>query len=99
MIRTLILPGLHDTQCGFKCFRGQVAEDLFSHQTMTGWSFDIEVLYIARQRGYRIVELPIPWHYRSESKVSVVQDTFRMGMDILRIRRNARKGVYGQVAV
>jgi hypothetical protein len=94
MIRALILPGLHDTQCGFKCFCGQIAEDLFRHQTMNGWSFDIEVLYIARQRGYRIVELPIPWYFKSESKVNVVRDTIRMGMDILRMKRNAINGVY-----
>jgi glycosyltransferase involved in cell wall biosynthesis len=94
MIRALILPGLHDTQCGFKCFRGQVVEDLFHHQTFNGWSFDIELLYIARRRNYRIVELPIPWHFNPESKLNVLQDAIQMGLDILQMRRNAWKGVY-----
>lgn len=94
MIRVLILPGLHDTQCGFKCFRAEVAQDLFAQQTLMGWSFDIELLYIARKRGYRIVEMPIPWHFEPESKLNTVSDSFRMGADILRVHRNALRGVY-----
>lgn len=94
MIRLLALPGLNDTQCGFKCFRASVAEDLFRKQTLTGWSFDIELLFIARMRRYRIVELPIPWYYRSESKVNPVRDALRMGLDILTIRKNALTGKY-----
>jgi dolichyl-phosphate beta-glucosyltransferase len=94
VIRLLALPGLQDTQCGFKCFRAGVAEALFPCQQMTGWSFDIEILYIARRRGCRIVELPIPWYYRSESKVNAVRDALRMSGDILRIKRNARQGLY-----
>ncbi len=94
LIRLMALPGLNDTQCGFKCFRADVAEDLFRHQTLTGWSFDIELLYIARTRGYRIVELPIPWYYRAESKINPLQDALRMAKDILVIRKNARLGKY-----
>lgn len=96
LIRLLALPGLYDTQCGFKCFRAEIADDLFHNQTMTGWSFDIELLYIARLRGYRVVEIPIPWYYRTESKVHVVKDSLRMIADILLIRRNARQGVYAR---
>jgi len=88
------LPELQDTQCGFKCFRAAVAEDLFHRQTITGWSFDVELLFIARQRGYRILEIPIPWYYNSKSKVSVVKDSFQMGMDIFKIRLNSLRGVY-----
>jgi dolichyl-phosphate beta-glucosyltransferase len=96
IIRLLALPGLYDTQCGFKCFRAEIADDLFRSQTMNGWSFDIELLYIARLRGYRVVEIPIPWYYRAESKVHVVKDSLRMIADILLIRRNARQGVYAR---
>jgi hypothetical protein len=96
MIRLLALPGLHDTQCGFKCFRGQVVDEVFPLQTLTGWSFDVEVLFIARKRGYRIVELPIPWHFNAESKVRVLQDSIRMGLDLLTIRLNALRGVYAR---
>jgi glycosyltransferase involved in cell wall biosynthesis len=94
VIRLLALPGLHDTQCGFKCFRAEIAEDLFSHQTLTGWSFDVEILYIARMRNYRLVEVPIPWYYNAESKLNLIQDALRMGGDILRVRRNSLQGKY-----
>jgi hypothetical protein len=94
MIRLLALPGLQDTQCGFKCFRAAIAEELFRLQTLTGWSFDIELLYIARQRGYHIVELPIHWYFSPESKLNVVHDAIKMGTDILTIHLNQLKGVY-----
>jgi len=97
IIRVLILPELQDTQCGFKCFRAAVAQDLFQHQTLGGWSFDIEVLHIATRRGYRVVEIPIDWYYRSESKVHAVRDALRMIDDIFRIRSNGRRGVYDAV--
>jgi len=94
LIRTLALPGLQDTQCGFKCFRSDTANDLFSSLTLSGWSFDVEVLYVARLRGYRIVERPIPWYYNPQTKLSLFKDTLRMVMDIVKIRQNARQGEY-----
>jgi len=95
-IRLVALPGLQDTQCGFKSFRAHVAEDLFSCQTMNGWSFDIEVLYIAYKRGYSIVELPVPWYYSEHSHVSPVKDAIKMVVDIFKIRGNARRGMYAK---
>jgi dolichyl-phosphate beta-glucosyltransferase len=94
LIRLLALPGLRDTQCGFKCFRAEVAEDIFRHQTFTGISFDPEVLYIARLRGYTIVEIPVPWYYNGESRIHLFRDTVSLVRDLLTIRRNARRGVY-----
>ncbi len=94
IIQTLILPGLNDTQCGFKCFRAEVAKDIFNRQTLLGWSFDIELLYIARRHGYRIVEIPIHWYHFSDSKVSALRDSLHMIQDIFRIRANARRGMY-----
>jgi dolichyl-phosphate beta-glucosyltransferase len=94
MIRTLALPGLQDTQCGFKCFRGPVADDLFPRQTLSGWSFDVEILFIARQRGYRIVELPIHWYFNPQSHVNVLRDSTRMALDLLAIRLNQARNVY-----
>ncbi len=96
LIRILALPGLHDTQCGFKCFRGSIANELFRLQTISGWSFDVEVLFIARRRGYSIVEIPIPWYFNSESKIRVLRDSIRMGMDLLKIRLNAMRGIYAR---
>jgi hypothetical protein len=94
MIRSLVLPGLQDTQCGFKCFHGSVVHDLFNSLTLPGWSFDIELLYVARLRGYRLVEVPISWYFNAESKVNPLRDALRMGADVMAIRRNARRGVY-----
>jgi glycosyltransferase involved in cell wall biosynthesis len=95
-IRTLALPELQDTQCGFKCFTGRAAEDLFRCQTLDGWSFDIEILYIARLRGYRIEEIPIPWYFNADTKVNAVKDALKMLWDIAAIRRNHQLGVYEQ---
>lgn len=94
LIQLLILPGLNDTQCGFKCFSRQAAQDLFNHQTLPGWSFDIELLFIARQRGYVIQEIPIPWYFHQESKVNAVRDALKMLMDIQSIHRSANQGIY-----
>lgn len=94
MIRLLALPGLHDTQCGFKCFRGSVVENVFPLQTLTGWSFDVEILFIARRWGYKIIELPIPWYFNDQSKIRVLQDSFHMALDLLSIRWNALRGRY-----
>jgi dolichyl-phosphate beta-glucosyltransferase len=93
-IRSLVLPGLQDTQCGFKCFRASVADEVFRRQTLTGWSFDVELLYIARRRGYTITEIGVPWYYNPGSKVNILHDSWRMLLDLLTIRRNARRGVY-----
>jgi dolichyl-phosphate beta-glucosyltransferase len=98
MIRTMALPGLNDTQCGFKCFRAPVARHLFQAQTLPGWSFDVEVLFIARQHGYRVVEVPIQWYFNPESKIRVVEDSSRMAIDLVRIRLNALRGVYNHEA-
>ncbi len=94
LIRALVLPGLDDTQCGFKMFRADVVEELFRRQTLMGWSFDVELLYIARQRGYTILEMGVPWYFNPESKVNVLRDSWRMFFDLLAIRRNGRQGKY-----
>jgi glycosyltransferase involved in cell wall biosynthesis len=95
IIQMFILPGLNDTQCGFKCFRAETAKALFSLQRIMGWSFDIEILYLARRKHLRVKEIPIHWYYRSDSKVSAIRDAIRMIGDIFRIHYNARRGLYG----
>ncbi|MFZ6026542.1 MAG: dolichyl-phosphate beta-glucosyltransferase [Chloroflexota bacterium] len=94
IIRILALPGLQDTQCGFKCFSAQATHELFLRQTLTGWSFDVELLYIARRRGYCIVEIGIPWYFNADSKIRVLHDSLRMFLDLLTIRWNGLRGVY-----
>lgn len=93
-IRLLILPGLQDTQCGFKCFRAAAAEQVFRRQTLPGWSFDIELLYIAQRLNMKVREIPIHWRFNAETKLSAVQDALRMVRDIFIIHRNARRGDY-----
>jgi glycosyltransferase involved in cell wall biosynthesis len=94
MIRIFALPGLQDTQCGFKCFRGAVADDLFSKQTINGWAFDVEILFIARLRGYAIVELPIPWYFSPQSHLRPLYDAVKIFYDLMKVRINALRGVY-----
>lgn len=99
LVRLLALPGLQDTQCGFKCFRGSVVDEIFPLQTIMGWTFDVELLFIARRRGYTIREVGIPWYFNPESKIRVRQDSTRMFLDLLAIRRNAANGVYDHKVV
>lgn len=94
IVRLLALPGLEDTQCGFKCFRGDIADEVFPLQTISGWTFDVEVLFIARRRGYRIVEVGIPWYFNADSKIRVARDASRMFLDLINIRLNAWAGRY-----
>jgi len=91
IVRTLLLPGLHDTQCGFKCFRREVAHELFSAGRINGWSFDVEVLYIARLKGYRIAEVPVNWYYGGKSKVRPIRDSCLMLKEVIAIRRNWKR--------
>lgn len=97
IIRLFILPGLNDTQCGFKCFRAEAAEKLFRLQTLTGWSFDIELLYLARRRQCRIMEVPIHWYFDPDSKINAMRDAPRMVNDIFRIHYNAWRGIYDRI--
>lgn len=94
MVKLLAFPGIEDTQCGFKCFRADVVADLFSVQTFTGMSFDVELLFVAQKRGYKIVEVPVNWYYRAESRVRPFFDQWDMLKDIFTIRRNWRAGRY-----
>ena len=96
IVRVLALPGLHDTQCGFKCFSGRAAEILFPYQTISGWTFDVEILYVARKLGYSITELGIPWYHDSQSKVKVLRDSVQMLLDLLHIRMNDLRGYYAK---
>lgn len=98
LIRWMVLPGLQDTQCGFKLFREDVIAQIFPYQTLMGWSFDVELLYIASLRGLPVHELAIPWYFNPESKVSVLRDSWRMFIDLLAIRRNHALGRYDGTA-
>jgi dolichyl-phosphate beta-glucosyltransferase len=95
-VQRLTVPGINDTQCGFKMFTAGAVEAIFPHVTVDGWAFDIEVLSIARARGLRIVEVPIEWHYRRASQLNLVRDGISMFRELLSIRAKARGGAYGR---
>ena len=93
-VRMLAVPGIQDTQCGFKCLSRACARDIFSIQQIDGWAFDVELLYIAQRRGYRITEVPIDWYYGEGSRVSPVRDSLNMLREVLHIRQLGRSGFY-----
>ena len=94
LVRFVALPGLQDTQCGFKCFSASAAEELFPQQTIDGWTFDVEILFIARKRGLRVIEIPIDWYFNAGSRVRILRDSSTMFADLFRIRLNNLKGMY-----
>ncbi len=96
IIKLTALRGFEDTQCGFKMFSREVAEDLFGVQQMTGIGFDVELLFIAKKRGYKIREVPITWNFDPDSRMRLVQDSLRILLEILEIRRNWYWGVYAR---
>jgi dolichyl-phosphate beta-glucosyltransferase len=94
IVRVIAIPRFQDTQCGFKSFRREVAREVFTDGTMDGWAFDVEALFIALHRGYKVMAVPIDWYHDADSRVNPVQDTIRMVRDVLKIRINGWKGVY-----
>ena len=97
IIKLAALRSFEDTQCGFKMFRAQVAEDLFGVQRMNGIGFDVELLFIAQRRGYTVKEVPITWYYDPYSTMRLWDDSLNMLREIWQIRRNWRDGVYARV--
>ncbi len=95
LVRIVAVPRIEDTQCGFKAFRGAVAHELFAWQRLDGWAFDVEVLFLAARRGYSIREVPITWRYDPSSRVRPVRDTIAMMRELISIRWNAMRGLYG----
>lgn len=93
-VQALTLPGIDDSQCGFKMFTASAVEAIFPRVTVDGWAFDVEALTIARIQGLRIVEVPIEWHYREESRLSILRDGFTMLGQIVRIKWRALRGRY-----
>lgn len=96
IIKLTVLRGFEDTQCGFKMFSAAAAEDLFSVQRMSGIGFDIEILFIAKRRGYKIREVPITWYFDADSRMRLVQDSLKLLTEIWEIQQNWRKGLYAK---
>lgn len=83
----VLLPGIPDSQCGFKAFTKQAAHAILAHQKLSGWAFDAELLYIARRLGFKIAQIPVMWRNDPNSKVRMLRDGLRMAWDLFRIKR------------
>ena len=85
-IQIMAVPGIWDTQCGFKCFSRKAALDIFSRCRISGWAFDVELIWKLRRQGARIVEVPIEWIDSSGSRLRMHRDAPAMLLELLRIR-------------
>jgi dolichyl-phosphate beta-glucosyltransferase len=94
-VQRLVVPGIHDTQCGFKLFSADAARLIFPRQRIEHFGFDVEVLWIARRLGLRVAEIPVTWVDDPRSTVRPLADATRMLLDLVRIRRADRSGLYG----
>jgi dolichyl-phosphate beta-glucosyltransferase len=94
IIQALALPGIHDSQCGFKLFRRGVIRPLFGQQTIDGWAFDVEILFLARKYGFRIKEAPVVWVNSPDSHVDPIRDSLRMLREVGRVRLTDWLGRY-----
>jgi glycosyltransferase involved in cell wall biosynthesis len=109
IVQLLTVRGIEDTQCGFKAFRDEVAQDVFSRmllygdnaQKVTGGmvtAFDVEALFIGHKSGYRIKEVPVRWRYGTETKVNPLKDSYRNFRDVVQVRWNDARGLYNSTA-
>ena len=94
VIQRSLVPGVRDTQCGFKAFTAEAARDLFGRGRIDGWAFDLEILALARRRGFAIAEIGVEWSDDGRSRVNPLKDMWKVIREALTIRRNLRKGVY-----
>jgi dolichyl-phosphate beta-glucosyltransferase len=86
IVRTLVIGGFSDTQCGFKLFKGEIARSLFGAARINRFAYDVEILALAKKKGYGIKEVPIRWINSPESRVDPVKDSLQMLADLVRIR-------------
>ena len=104
-VRVIALPGIQDSQCGFKLFTYKAAKDIFSRLRLYGrdapevkgalfGAFDVEVLYIAKKLGYKIKNVPVLWTYVVTDRLNLFQNSYRMALDVIKVRLNDLKGAY-----
>jgi len=86
IVQVVAVPGVLDTQCGFKGFRSYAAEDIFCRTKIDGFSFDVEALFLAQRLGYTIKEIPVEWYNDERSTLNPVMDSLRMFRELLRVR-------------
>jgi len=94
VIQRSLVPGIRDTQCGFKAFTAEAARDLFRRATINGWAFDLEILALALRRGFVVEEVGVEWKDDNRSRINPLSDMWKVIREALTIRRNLKKGLY-----
>ena len=94
VIQRSLVPGVRDTQCGFKAFTAEAARALFGVSRIDGWAFDLEILALARRTGFAIAEVGVEWTDDRRSRVNPIKDMWKVVREALTIRSNLRRGVY-----
>jgi dolichyl-phosphate beta-glucosyltransferase len=97
VIQKSLVPGIRDTQCGFKAFTAEAARDLFRYGRIDGWAFDLEILALARRRGFAIAEVGVEWKDDGRSRVNPLKDMWKVIKEAMTIRRNLKSGVYDRI--
>jgi dolichyl-phosphate beta-glucosyltransferase len=96
IVQAVALPGIQDTQCGFKLLSAEAVQALFPHARIDGFAFDVELLFLARRASFGVREVGIEWHARADSRVSLWRGSSAFA-DVLRVRWNGWRGVYGSL--
>lgn len=98
LLRLLLGLDFKDTQCGFKAFRRSAAHALFPLQSIEGWGFDPEILFLASRMGFKVAEVPVVWAHDEGTRIHPIADGSKMALEMMRIRWNSIIGKYGDVS-
>jgi len=90
-VKLLVISDFEDTQCGFKLFSGNIARNLFKDARINRFAYDVEILALAKKKGFRISEVPVKWINSPKSKVHPVFDSVQMLFDLIKIRLRMRQ--------
>jgi len=96
LVQRSLVPGIRDTQCGFKAFTAEAAVDVFRRGQIDGWAFDLEILALAGRAGYAIAEVGVEWTDDRRSRVNPFKDMWKVVREAMTIRKNLRRGVYSR---
>ncbi len=95
-VQLIAVPGIQDTQCGFKMFAGEAARRIFKRARIDGFGFDTEILFLARKYGYRVLEIAVMWRHQEQSRVNPLIAPLQMLRELVQVRRNDARGLYNE---